>query len=66
MQEITLYVPDDFTADMVNFIKLSAIHQIEAEINKKLTISEEQIAAAQAEIDTLKEAMGIIEPNQEV
>ena len=66
MQEITLLVPDDFNSDMINFIKLSAIHQIEAEINKKLTISEEQVAAAQAEINALKVAMGITEPNQEV
>jgi len=66
MQEITLYVPDNFSSDMINFIKLSAVHQIEAEIKKSISVSQEELAAANAEITALKAAMNITEPNQEV
>ena len=61
MKEIVISVPDDFTDEQADFIKQSAMLQIEAEIKKELTIPQEQIDAVNAKIAEVKTAMRIKE-----
>jgi len=61
MKTITISMPDNFTDEQVDFIKRSAINQIEAEIKKELYIPQEQIDAVQTKVDAIKTAMGIVD-----
>ena len=58
-KEIILKVPDDFSEAQIEFIKRSAINQIEAEIKKELKVPQEDIDAAEIKVSEIKEAMGI-------
>lgn len=64
MIEITLYCPDDFTDAQVEFIKASALRQIEAEIGKDLVVPQETIAAVKAKTDSIRTAMGFEVPQE--
>jgi hypothetical protein len=56
MKTITLKCPDEFTVEQVDFIKRSAVAQIEAEIRKELKVPQADIDACNAKILLLKEA----------
>ena len=64
-KEIILKVPDDFSEAQIEFIKRSAINQIEAEIKKELKVPREDIDAAEIKISAVKEAMGIEEVKED-
>jgi hypothetical protein len=66
MQEITIKCPDEFSPEQVEFIKKSAMLQIEAEMRKELKVPQEAIDACEAKISSVKEAMGIKTKVEEV
>jgi len=57
MQELTILIPDEFTEDQIAFIKQSALNQIEAEMRKDLVVPPETVAAVEAKVTALKEAV---------
>ena len=59
MKDIILKVPDEFSDEQVDFIKRSAVLQIEAEIRKTLVVPQADIDAMEAKISSVKEAMSI-------
>ena len=59
MKEIILKVPDEFTDEQIEFIKKSAMSQIEAELKATLKISQADIHAVDVKINEVKTAMGI-------
>uniref|UniRef100_A0A6M3JDI3 Uncharacterized protein n=1 Tax=viral metagenome TaxID=1070528 RepID=A0A6M3JDI3_9ZZZZ len=61
MQEIIIKVPDEFTETQVEFIKKSAMNQVEAFLKATLSVPQEQIDAVNVKIDEVKTAMGIAE-----
>lgn len=61
MKEIIIKCPDEFSQEQVDFIKQSAINQIDYELKKSLKIPQAQIDACEAKIEAIKEAMGMIE-----
>ena len=66
LKEIILKVPDDFSEAQIEFIKRSAINQIEAEIKKELKVPQEDIDAAEIKVSAVKEAMGIKGVEEEI
>ena len=65
MQEIIIKVPDTFTEAQMEFIKLSAMAQIAAEMKAALVVPQEQIDAVDVEIAEVKTAMGIVDVVEE-
>ncbi len=61
MKTITISCPNEFTDEQIEFIKKSALNQIEAEIKKELKVPQKDIDACNAKITAVKEAMGIEE-----
>lgn len=61
MQKIIIKVPDEFTETQVEFIKKSAMNQVEAFLKATLSVPQEQIDAVNVKIDEVKTAMGIAE-----
>lgn len=59
MQTITIPLPDNFTPERVEFIRNSALAQIETEIRNTITIPQEEIDRVEAEISQVRE---IIQP----
>jgi len=59
MKEIILKVPDEFTDEQTEFIKMSAFKQIEAEIKKVLVIPQKDIDACNLIIRDIEIAMNI-------
>jgi len=66
MQTIEILCPDEFTTEQIAFLKKSAMLQIEAEIKKELQVPQKDIEACEAKITAVREAMGIVEPVEEV
>jgi len=61
VQKIIIKVPDEFTETQVEFIKKSAMNQVEAFLKATLSVPQEQIDAVNVKIDEVKTAMGIAE-----
>jgi hypothetical protein len=66
MKTIELKVPDTFTDAQVNFIKNSALNQIEAELKATLKVPQADIDAVEAQVAQIKKDMGIITEIKEV
>uniref|UniRef100_A0A6M3KSR2 Uncharacterized protein n=1 Tax=viral metagenome TaxID=1070528 RepID=A0A6M3KSR2_9ZZZZ len=61
MKEITLKVPDEFDEKKIEFIKKSAMNQIEAFLKATLSVPQEQVDAVNLKIKDFKDAMGIVD-----
>jgi hypothetical protein len=59
MKTITLVIPDDFTPEQEEFIRQSAMNQIEAELRKVLAPPPEQVSQVENQIQAVKEAMKV-------
>ncbi len=57
MKTITIPIPDGFTPEQVEFIRNSAIAQIETEIRNTITIPQEEIDRVEAEVSLVKQVV---------
>ena len=66
MKQIIINVPDTFPTELMDFVKRSAMLQIEAEMRKALTVPEADVEAVNAQIDEIKTASGIADEDTEI
>ena len=61
MKEIILKCPDEFDEKQIEFIKKSAMNQIEAFLKATLSVPQEQVDAVNLQIRAFKDAMNLVE-----
>lgn len=57
MKTITIPLPDSFTPEQVEFIRSSAVSQIETEIRNTLKIPQTEIDRVEAQVAEVKQAV---------
>lgn len=64
MQTITIPLPDSFTPEQVEFIRNSALAQIETEIRNTMTIPQIEIDRVEAQVAEVKQAVELEKAEQ--